>query len=159
MKYVHVQYCTHYHKTNISNIIRQNFNFVLKYIYFFFDKSFSHDLHVCEFYYHLFWLHHNPLFTGYLYKGTPGNCADPDQMGHNEVSDQGLHCYLRNFYLLNNDGHDQGTSLLKEQYSCSYDFTARLNKDLLGNTVKAQNTSVYFFTFPWTRLAYVTDGR
>ena len=34
--------------------------------------------------------------------------------------------------------------ILKEQYSCSYDFTARLNIDLL----KAQNTSVYFFTFP-----------
>ena len=66
---------------------------------YFFSNSFTYDLHVCEFYYQLPWLHHNPLFTGYLYKGTLGNCADPDQMGHNEVSDQGLNCYLRNFYL------------------------------------------------------------
>ena len=107
MKYVHAQYCTHrnyanYHKTIISKTIRQKFNFALKYIhiyiyiyiyiFFFFNESFTHDLHVCEFYYQLPWLHHNPMFTGYLYKGTLGNCADPDQMEHNEVSDQGLHC-------------------------------------------------------------------
>ena len=69
-----------------------NLMYWLNYIlYIYFNKSFTHDLHVCEFYYQLmfFWLHHNPLFTGHLYKGTLGNCADPDQMGHNEVSDQG----------------------------------------------------------------------
>ena len=68
-----------------SNTIRQKFNFALKYIYICLNKSFTHDLHVCEFYYQLPWLHQNPLFTGYLYKGTLGDCADPDQMGHNEV--------------------------------------------------------------------------
>ena len=61
------------------------------------EKMFDLHVHVCEFYYQL---HHNPFFRGYnLYKGTLENCADPDQMGHDEVSDQGLHCYLRNFYL------------------------------------------------------------
>ena len=37
---------------------------------------------------------------------------------------------------------------LKEQYLCSYDFTACLNNVLLENHK----------TLLWTRLAYVTDG-
>ena len=91
MKYVHVQYCTHriyayYHKTNILNTIRQNFNFKLK------IKK-KHFL-----------INHSPMPYMYVifiisFKGTLGNCADKDQVGHNEVSDQGLYCYLRNFYL------------------------------------------------------------
>ena len=39
----------------------------------------------------------------------------------------------------------------------TYDLTASLKYDLLGNTVNAQNTKV-FFTFPLTRLVFVTDG-
>ena len=87
----------YYHKTDISNTIRQKFNFALKYIYFLIN-------HLPMTYMYVNFIISSPgsIITHWLrgiYKGTLGNCADPDQMGHNKVSDRGLHCYLRNFYL------------------------------------------------------------
>ena len=36
----------------------------------------------------------NPLLSGNPKRGTQANSADPDQMSHNAVSDQGLQCLL-----------------------------------------------------------------